>query len=105
MKTDPNAYHYTAQVFDGGNMFNVAASIGNIGDRNISIAEQVLTTHKIRIVHRETGGTKGRKIYFDTSKNKVECSKLNGAIDSKKFRIQYERVFKAIEEIFPKECK
>jgi len=59
MKVDPNVYHYTAQVFGGGNMFNVAASIGDIGDRNISIAEQVLTTHKIRIVHRETGGTKG----------------------------------------------
>jgi chemotaxis protein CheD len=105
MALDSNASHYTAQVFGGANVFNLVDSIGDIGNRNIGIAEQVLAEHKIRIIHREIGGNKGRHIYFNSSKNKVECRKLGGSKDIKLIRIQYDKVFKAIEEIFLKQCK
>ena len=103
MSIDPDASHYSAQIFGGGNMFNLRNSVKDIGKRNIRIAEQVLSKYKIRIIRRKTGGTKGMKIFFNTSKNKVDCRKLGDTKDSKRLQIQYERAFKTIEEIFLKQ--
>ncbi|MEE8431959.1 MAG: chemotaxis protein CheD [Candidatus Desulfatibia sp.] len=103
MSIDPDASHYSAQIFGGGNMFSLRNCIRDIGERNIKIAEQVLAKHKIRIIRRKTGGTKGMKILFNTAKNQVDCRKLSDTKDSKRLQIQYEKAFKTIEEIFLKQ--
>ena len=105
MRIDPDDSHYSAQVFGGGNLFSQCDSMEDIGERNIRIAEQVLSKNRIRIIRRKIGGTKGVKIFFNTSKNQVECRKLGGTKDSKMLRIQYEKAFKIIEEIFQKQAQ
>lgn len=98
MDADPNVSHYTAQVFGGANMFDLADSIGDLGERNARIAEQVLTEYRIRIIHQETGGTKGRSIYFYTAKNIVNCHFLDDVKERKKLRTQYAKIFYAVSE-------
>ncbi len=103
MSIDPNASHYSVQIFGGGNMFNLRGSVSDIGERNLRIAAEVLSKYKIRIMRRQTGGTKGMKIFFNTSKNKVDCREIDAAKDHKRLQIQYEKAFKTIEEIFLKQ--
>ncbi len=103
MKFDPDPYDYCAQVFGGGNMFNLRGSVSDIGERNLKIAAEVLSKNNIRIMRRQTGGTKGMKILFNTAKNQVDCRKLGATKDHKRLEIQYKKAFKTIEEIFLKQ--
>ncbi len=93
MDVDPDSSHYTAQVFGGGNVFNFVNTTVDIGERNIFSAEQVLAKYKLRVIHRETGGTKGRTIYFYTAKNRVECRNIVGLKHGKRIQTQYEKAF------------
>ncbi|MEM6831829.1 MAG: chemotaxis protein CheD [Bacteroidota bacterium] len=52
-----------AKMFGGANQVNLSL---NIGDRNIALARKVLAEEGIPIVAESVGGTKGRKLIFDT---------------------------------------
>lgn len=56
-----------AKVFGGADQL----TIGNIGQKNIVTAEQILNRESITIIARSTGGVSGRKIIFHTDTNKV----------------------------------
>lgn len=58
-----------AKVFGGASQYQ--NSVLNIGERNILIAETMLEKLRIPIVARSTGGTRGRKIIFDTGTGDV----------------------------------
>lgn len=105
MELDSDASHYTGQIFGGANMYNLGDSIGDIGKRNIKIAELSLRKYKIPIINRKTGGTKGMKIYFNTFKNRVDCRVLSEIKDVEKLKEQNRRAFKTIEQIYLKQCK
>ncbi len=58
-----NIKNIRAKVFGGANQANFSM---NVGDRNIVLAKKVLQEEQIEIVAESVGGTKGRKLIFDT---------------------------------------
>ncbi len=68
----------TAKIFGGANLMNLQANVYRIGERNISIAEQILVSYKIPISGRSVGGSYGRKILFNSSTGEVLVKHLNG---------------------------
>lgn len=80
---DPVPTHYQAQIFGGAAVFAKKTGIpGDVGNLNIAIAKAVLDEFHIRIVHHETGGTRGRRIKFNTENNTVYC-RFTGEIPRK----------------------
>ena len=72
MKADPAASHYRAQVFGGARVIKGITANTGIGRKNIEVALEVLQAARIRIVNKETGGTRGRRITFNTATGQVE---------------------------------
>jgi chemotaxis protein CheD len=60
-----------AKVFGGGRMLKEQSNFFDIGRRNIDLAFQMLQQERITVVANSTGGTKGRKIYFNTQTGEV----------------------------------
>lgn len=56
--------HIVAKIF-GGASINIESSF-SVGDRNISIAEDILSNLNIPIVARDVGGTLGRKVIISS---------------------------------------
>jgi chemotaxis protein CheD len=73
MDLDPAANHYRAQIFGGAAVLKTNNSFESIGTMNSDIARMILTKHRIRIIRQEIGGTRGRRVRFDTSTNTVFC--------------------------------
>lgn len=72
MKFDPVPGHYQAQVFGGAVVIKTNNEY-NVGQKNIDLVRKILTAHRIRITREEVGGTRGRRVRFDTSTNTVFC--------------------------------
>ena len=73
MKFDPVGSHYRAQIFGGAAVIKTQTDEYNIGRKNIDIARKILADYRIRVIREETGGTRGRRVRFDTTANKVFC--------------------------------
>jgi len=73
MAVDDNPFNYRAQIFGGGAVVEALTVGGDIGERNISVAREVLKSHNIRIIKEDIGGNRGRRISFDTATNTVMC--------------------------------
>ena len=73
MSIDGNPYNYRAQIFGGAAVVDALEGGRDIGARNILVAKEVLDSYRIRIIHKDIGGTRGRRIKFDTSTNTVHC--------------------------------
>jgi chemotaxis protein CheD len=66
-----------AQVFGGANRFFKDESFLNVGRQNVEAARIALEETGVRIVHQDTGGEPGRKIYFNTQTGMVLIQKIN----------------------------
>ncbi len=64
---DPTVGNYKAKIYGGGNVVSHLGSGVRIGEENIAMAKEVLLEYRIPIVESDVGGTRGRKIYFNTS--------------------------------------
>lgn len=73
IKFDPIQGHYRGQIFGGAAVIKTSSNEYNIGQKNIDIVRKILTAHRIRIIREEIGGTRGRRVRFDTSTNEVFC--------------------------------
>ncbi len=73
MKSDPVPSHYRAQVFGGAAVIKTSSNEYKVGQKNVDIIRKILTAHHIRIIREEVGGTRGRRVRFDTSTNTVFC--------------------------------
>jgi len=73
MESDPLASHYCAQIFGGAAVVKTVHDNVNIGEKNVDIAREVLADYRIGIIREEVGGTRGRRVRFDTSTNTVFC--------------------------------
>jgi chemotaxis protein CheD len=60
-----------AKIFGGAEQHGGGDGSYNIGLRNVSAAENILSTEGITIISRSTGGVSGRNIVFYTHSNKV----------------------------------
>jgi chemotaxis protein CheD len=61
-----------AKVFGGGEVIDTNVANFHIGDRNITIAKEMLEEERIRIVASSVGGKLGRKIIFDSYTGAVQ---------------------------------
>jgi len=73
MSIDDNPFNYQAQILGGGAVVDALEGSRDIGGRNILVAHEVLDSYRIRIIKKDIGGTRGRRIKFDTATNTVTC--------------------------------
>ncbi|MCP4546905.1 MAG: response regulator [bacterium] len=71
----------TAKIYGGGEVIEHLGSVdaigmGDIGYRNIALAEKFLSLNEIPIVENITGGFMGRKIHMDTSTSDVKVKEI-----------------------------
>lgn len=64
-----------AQIMGGA--FNRELSDEDIGRTNVAVARRVLGRKGIRIVSEDVGGTKGRKVVFNTGSNEIAVMKVD----------------------------
>lgn len=67
-----------AKVFGGAAVLG-AAGAGHLGERNVSVAVRRLEELGVRVVARDTGGERGRKLRFFTADGDVLVRRLGGA--------------------------
>jgi len=70
---DPEPTHYRASVFGGAAVLRTANADGRIGSANVEVASHVLHLAHIRVARQEVGGTRGRRIRFNTQTGEIEC--------------------------------
>ena len=73
MAVDDNPYNYRAQIFGGAAVVDALSDSRDIGGRNMLVAQEVLDSYRIRVIKKDVGGTRGRRIKFDTATNTVHC--------------------------------
>ena len=73
MEIDPEPAHYHAAVFGGAAVLKTPNADGRIGLANIEAALEVLRGSHLRIARQEVGGTRGRRIRFNTQTGQIEC--------------------------------
>jgi chemotaxis protein CheD len=61
-----NQRDLVAKVFGGGELLTYKNSSFNIGKKNIEVALDFICAHDIRVISKEVGGIRGRKIIFNT---------------------------------------
>jgi len=66
-----------AQIFGGANRFFKSESFLNVGRQNVTAALVALDEAGINVVHQDTGGETGRKIYFNTETGRVVVNRIN----------------------------
>ncbi len=70
-----------ASLFGGGAVTGHLGSMesvsgGNVGERNIAAAREIMRFHKIPIVREDLGGFNGRKIAMNTETNEIELKQI-----------------------------
>ena len=63
--------HLVAKIFGGANQHSAVESGISVGGRNVITAENILKNYNIKILSRNTGGDRGRRILFHTQTNQV----------------------------------
>ena len=61
-----------AKVVGGGEVLVTNNDMFHIGDRNIQIAHEILSEKNIKIAGESVGGTRGRKILYDTATGTIK---------------------------------
>lgn len=73
MAIDDEPTHYEAMIFGGAAVLKTESGPSDIGTKNIDMAMKVLADTHIRIVHKEIGGRRGRRVTFETETSTVQC--------------------------------
>ncbi|HNS22986.1 MAG TPA: chemotaxis protein CheD [Sedimentisphaerales bacterium] len=73
MQIDPEPTHYRATILGGAAVLKTAHEDGRIGQGNVAAALEVLHAAHIRVAGREVGGTRGRRIRFNTQTGEIQC--------------------------------
>lgn len=73
MRLDPELTHYRASIFGGAAVLRTPNADNRIGVANVEAALEILGSARIRVVHQEVGGTRGRRIRFNTESGEIEC--------------------------------
>ena len=83
LRLDPDPSHYRASVLGGASVLKAPTSDGGIGQANVEAAFEALDAARIRVVTEEVGGTRGRRVTFNTQTGQIEC-RFAGDIPRKK---------------------
>jgi chemotaxis protein CheD len=71
-----NKRNLQAKVFGGAALMESSSGLLNVGERNILIAEDLLSDEGIRIFSSDVGGNQGRKMIFQTDTGAVLMKKV-----------------------------
>lgn len=71
-----NKRNLQAKVFGGAALMASSSGLLNVGERNILVAEDVLTEEGIKIISSDVGGNQGRKMIFQTDTGAVLMKKV-----------------------------
>jgi two-component system chemotaxis response regulator CheB len=82
-KLDENG-RLTAKIYGGGAVVGHLGTTSDIGGKNIEIARTLLKRKGIPITEEDVGGTRGRRIYFDTAANRVVVKIINKSDEAEK---------------------
>ncbi|MDR1535980.1 MAG: response regulator [Planctomycetota bacterium] len=74
----------TAKIYGGGAVVGHLGTTTDIGGKNIEIARSLLRKKGIPITEEDVGGTRGRRIYFDTAANKVVVKPIQKTEEAEK---------------------
>ncbi len=66
-----NPLNMEAKIFGGANVIDVRQEEMMIGRKNIIIAKEILTEHRIPITAHDVGGTQGRRIMMRSDTGKI----------------------------------
>lgn len=67
-----------AKVFGGASVIPSDPGATTIGDRNVTVAQELLKGHGIPVIAAAVGGLQGMKIHFNTRTGKVLMARLTG---------------------------
>lgn len=70
---DNDPSHYKAMIFGGAAVLKTESGPSDIGTKNVDIALKVLADAHIRVVHKDVGGRRGRRVTFETETGTVHC--------------------------------
>ncbi|GDY13254.1 hypothetical protein LBMAG53_21320 [Planctomycetota bacterium] len=74
-----------ARIYGGGAVVGALGSgAGDIGQRNIEQAYVSLEAAKIQVAGEDTGGSRGRKLDFDTGNGAIRCSLIEASAASQR---------------------
>lgn len=73
LKIDDDPRHYRASIFGGAAVLRAGDPEGGIGQANVAAALEVLQAAGIRVVRKEIGGARGRRVRFNTQTGEIEC--------------------------------
>jgi chemotaxis receptor (MCP) glutamine deamidase CheD len=71
-----------AEIYGGAKVVTAFNTIADIGDRNVLKARQVLTELKVIYNLRDVGGIQGKKLIFDTSTGRVNCTAIEKTLEN-----------------------
>jgi two-component system chemotaxis response regulator CheB len=77
---DADPMHYRARVYGGGRVIGHLGALGDIGARNIEMARKLLLERGISIDHEDVGGSRGRRIDFNTETGLVQCRAVGASL-------------------------
>jgi len=83
LRIDDDPRHYRASIFGGAAVLKGGGDESGIGPANVAAALEVLQAAGIRVVRQEVGGTRGRRVKFNTQTGEIEC-RFAGDIPRKK---------------------
>ncbi|MDR0880924.1 MAG: response regulator [Candidatus Adiutrix sp.] len=66
-----------AMIFGGANVVGTIGSGEQIGERNVSLAREMLRKHSVKIVREQVGGNSGLKLHYQNWDNKIEVIPMN----------------------------
>lgn len=68
-----------AALFGGAAGFSASTGLSP-GDRNVSMALDILYEYPITLYRRDTGGCYGRSLWFDTSTGRIRVTKMDSCL-------------------------
>ena len=92
MSVDDNPFNYRAQIFGGAAVVDALTDSRNIGGRNMLVAQEVLDSYRIRVTKKDVGGTRGRRIKFDTASNTVHCRYTGQTEEAKRLALMRQKI-------------
>ena len=69
-----------AKVFGGASLIKQTSGLLNVGERNITLAEDLLAEEGIPVISGDVGGDQGRKIFLQTNTGMVKLKKIQKTI-------------------------
>jgi len=92
MSVDDNPFNYRAQIFGGAAVVDALTDSRNIGGRNMLVAQEVLDSYHIHVIKKDVGGTRGRRIKFDTASNTVHCRYTGQTEEAKRLALMRQNI-------------